>query len=570
MTDAAASPGSPLPGTLAALLLATDPGLGGAMLRGPPGPIRDAWVALLRALLPPAAPVRRLPPGTTDDALLGGLDLAATLALGRPVLGAGLLTGADGGMLVLPMAERLPPATAAHLMAALDSGSVHVQRDGVDAIHPARLIAVALDEGTEPDERPPAGLVDRLAFHLSTDDALTDGQDGAGQVVQARARLPCVQIDDPVLAGLCGASLALGIDSLRAPLLALRAARAAAALAGRDRVTEEDAALAARLVLAPRATRLPASAEDQPAPPPEPTPEPGAEQAEPTDVQRLEDVVLQAAQAAIPPDLLALLQAGGAKRSRASHGKAGALRAAPDRGRPVGTRSGDPRRGRLALLATLRAAAPWQRLRRAAPGRLAVRRGDFRIRRLRHRTGTTAIFAVDASGSAALNRLAEAKGAVELLLADCYVRRDQVALVAFRGAGAEVLLPPTPSLVRAKRALAALPGGGGTPLASGLEAAWTLADAVRRRGRTPLVVLLTDGRANLARDGSAGRPRAEAEALAAADRFRADGIPGLVVDIAPRPAAFAATLAQRLGGRLLRLPQADAAALSRAVRDAAE
>jgi Mg-chelatase subunit ChlD len=149
---------------------------------------------------------------------------------------------------------------------------------------------------------------------------------------------------------------------------------------------------------------------------------------------------------------------------------------------------------------------------RLAP-RIEVRRDDFHITRYRERRETTTIFAVDASGSSALHRLAEAKGAVNLLLAECYVRRDQVGVIAFRGRTAEVLLPPTRSLVRAKRSLAELPGGGGTPLASGLQVALGMAAQVRRTGAVPVVVLLTDGRANVALDGGPGRARAEADAL---------------------------------------------------------
>jgi magnesium chelatase subunit D len=172
---------------------------------------------------------------------------------------------------------------------------------------------------------------------------------------------------------------------------------------------------------------------------------------------------------------------------------------------------------------------------------------------------------VDASGSAALHRLAEAKGAVEMLLADCYVRRDQVAVVAFRNRGAEVLLPPTPSLVRAKRSLAGLPGGGPTPLAAGLDAATAICADTSRRGRTPLLVLLTDGRANIARNGEAGRPAAEADALAAALPIRLAGIPALLVDTAPRPHPFAKRVAEAMGARYLPLPAADSARLSGAV-----
>ena len=177
------------------------------------------------------------------------------------------------------------------------------------------------------------------------------------------------------------------------------------------------------------------------------------------------------------------------------------------------------------------------------------------------------MFVVDGSGSAASHRLAEAKGAVELLLAECYVRRDQVALLAFRGSGADLLLPPTRSLVRAKRSLAVLPGGGSTPLAAGIDAALTLADAVRRRGDTPIVILLADGRANTARDGSPERARAEEDALAAARGLRAASLTALLVDTSPRPDPAALRLASKMGARYLALPLVDAQTLARAVRE---
>ncbi|NKC33979.1 VWA domain-containing protein, partial [Falsiroseomonas selenitidurans] len=237
-----------------------------------------------------------------------------------------------------------------------------------------------------------------------------------------------------------------------------------------------------------------------------------------------------------------------------------------------GTRTGPLRGGaRIALLDTLRAAAPWQALRRAeraAGPPIRVRAEDIRLLRFRQPRASTAIFAVDASGSAALARLAEAKGAVEMLLADCYARRDQVAVVAFRGRTAELLLPPTHSLVRARRSLAGLPGGGATPLAAGLEAALALAQATTRRGRTPLLVLLTDGRANIARDGTAGRARAEADALGLAAGLRAAGLASLLVDMAARPQPFARQLAAAMGGRYLALPAAAPARLSAAVAEA--
>ncbi|WP_309242774.1 VWA domain-containing protein [Lichenibacterium dinghuense] len=223
-------------------------------------------------------------------------------------------------------------------------------------------------------------------------------------------------------------------------------------------------------------------------------------------------------------------------------------------------------------MATLRAAAPWQAMRgRASPAEpLRIRRDDFRVARRRDRQRTTTIFAVDASGSAAMGRLAEAKGAVELLLAECYVRRDDVALIGFRGRAAELLLPPTRSPARAKRELASLPGGGATPLAAGLAAAADLAAAAARDGRRAVVALLTDGRGNVARDGSADRARAADEAHAAARLLRAAGVACLVIDTSPRPGPAAARLAAEMGATYLPLPMADARGIARAVKSAAE
>ncbi|RAI57678.1 magnesium chelatase subunit D [Roseicella frigidaeris] len=572
-----AAPETGAEAALVAALLALDPvGLGGVALRGPPGPAREAWLALLRRLLPREAPWRRVPPGVADGRLLGGLDLPGTLQAGRRIAERGLLAEADGGVLLLAMAERLPAATALRLAAALDTGEVRVERDGLALCQPARLGLVALDEGLE-EERPPVALLDRLAFHLTLDGAPPDAAAPAS-LRAARARLRRLPPPAPaVIEALCATAVALGIASLRAPLLALRAAQAAAALAGRRAVEAADAALAARLVLAPRATRLPApeeAAEEEEAAearPPEATPEAAPGEAA---AQTLPDVVLAAARAALPPELLAHLAAAApvAGAGAGGEGRKGPARQAARRGRPVGTRAGDPRAGfRLSLVETLRAAAPWQRLRGAggAGARIAVRREDFRVLRLRRPAETTTVFVVDASGSAALHRLAEAKGAAELLLAACYARRDRVALISFRGSGAELLLPPTRSLVRARRCLAALPGGGGTPLALGLEAARALAATERRQGRTPLLVLLTDGRANISREGrAAGRAQAEADALAAGRALRREGCAGavLLVDMAPRPQAFARDLAEALGAPHLPLPAADPALLSAAVQ----
>jgi magnesium chelatase subunit D len=559
-----------------------------------PGPVREAWLDLLAQWLPAGAPLRRIPLNVTEERLLGGLDLAGTLQAERLVAQRGLLVESSGGVVVLAMAERAARSTVSHLAAALDLGEVVLERDGLADRTPVELGVVALDEGLGPDEGLAPALRDRLALHVDlTALGIHDVDDPlftAATLAAARDRLGCVAIGADAVEALCAAGLALGVASVRPSLLAAAAARGIAALDGREEVTDADLASAVRLVLLPRATVLPAvEADDEDQPEPQPAEEPDTAQAPPEtpegapdessgegnqggDEQELADRVLEAAAALLPPGLLAALARQGPRRVRAqAPGKSGVQQRNRLRGRPLGARWGDPRSGaRLSLIDTLRAAAPWQPLRRAQGGppgaRVLVRRDDFRVVRFKQRSESITVFVVDASGSAALHRLAEAKGAVELLLADCYVRRDQVALIAFRGREAELLLPPTRSLVRAKRCLAALPGGGGTPLASAIDAAWALADLVQRRGATPTVVFLTDGQANIGRDGTQGRREAFADALAGATALRTAQVRSMVVDTSPRPHRNAAQLAEAMGAQYVPLPHADAATLSRAVQ----
>lgn len=582
MSDARAPAGSAWErATLAVQLLAVDPaGLGGLHLRAPAGFARDALLGLLRDLMPAEAPWKRVPLQIADERLLGGLDLAATLKAGRPVAERGVLAEADGGVAVFAMAERLAPETAARIVAVLDRGEVVLARDGLSLAVRTRLAAIALDEAVDAEEKPPAALAERLAFFAELG-AVRHGELGVSPldrdaIEAARASLAQIEIAADMRAAICGTALALGIGSSRADLLALRAARASAALFGRSAVTVDDVSVACALVLAHRATQLPAlpiEEEDEETPPPS---EPGDDGAPPSDAaapdKPLDDMVLEAAAAAMPPDLLARLKVAKALGARAaSAGKSGALQKSGKRGRPAGVFRGLPgqRNARLNLVATLRAAAPWQRIRAAGAAgapRVRVVSEDFRVTRFKQRRETTTIFAIDASGSAALHRLAETKGAVELLLADCYVRRDRVSVIAFRAGRAELVLPPTRSLVRAKRALAGLPGGGGTPLAAGMDAALALAEGIRRQGGTPTLVLLTDGRANVTRAGIGGRDAAEADALDAARRIRATALRALLVDTGPRPTPLAQTLGNAMGAVYLALPRADAATLDRIVR----
>ena len=499
-------------------------------------------------------PVRRLPATIDDDRLLGGLDLTATLAAGRPVYARGLLAEASGGTIVVPMAERIDAGLAGRLAAALDAGGITL---------------VLLDEGSG-DEVVPVALADRVAFRIDLD-GLAERDRISAMPEPGRSVSGQVSLSDLHLEALCTTALVFGIDSPRATLLAVRVARAAAQLAGRNAVTDADIVTAARLVLMPRATRLPAPPDAAaPEPPPEPPrPDDGheAEQSDTdTEVAALTDIVVDAVQAALPADVLAALGAG--RTRNGTRTGAGARRTGMQRGRPLASRPGTPRGGqRLALVDTLRAAAPWQRLRRDGTStRVVVRRDDLRIRRFASRAEATTIFAVDASGSAAIARLAETKGAVELLLAEAYVKRTEVALLAFRGSVATLVLPPTRSLARAKRCLADLAGGGGTPLAAGLTAAHDLARTARTRGRTPFVIVLTDGRANIANDGTASRERATADAKTAALAFAAERVAAALIDTAVRPRADGAMIAAATGARYAPLPAATAAAMAALVR----
>ena len=537
--------------TLAISLLAVDPvGLGGIVVRARSGPVRDAFMECLGVL---PQPLTKLHPAMDDDALFGGIDLTETLTLGKLVLREGLI--ARSGTAMLTMAERCDPALAARLSMAIDEGALH----GL----------VAFDEGADQDETLPHCLTERLAFFVTLDMASRDIGllPDADAVADARGRLSAVTVPDDTAETLINLAMQLGISSSRAPLFALRAARAYAALMQRDTVISEDIEVAAALCLAHKATALPPpdAAEDDTNPPPDP--HEGGKQNE-GDLQKLEDQVLDAVLAFLPDGLLDLFKPKGTLGKGSG---AGAKHHGNRRGRPKPSRAGRlSGQNRLDLIATLRTAAPWQRLRGAEKGRVKVTPSDFRIKQYEEKSDRLLIFAVDASGSAAIARLAEAKGAVELLLADAYSRRDHVCLVSFRGDTAETLLPPTRSLVQTKKRLAALPGGGGTPLAAGLIEALTLAHQARSHGMTPCIVLLTDGRANIALDGTPDRAQAGEDARAVARQVSAVKCDTITLDLGNRPSPFLAELSGVMNGLYLPLPRANAQKLSQTVSGALE
>jgi magnesium chelatase subunit D len=586
-----------------AALLAIDPhGLGGICVKSQFGPIRDAWFTFLGTQIAPNAHFQKIPLQIQDEQLLGGLDLEATLQYGKPVYSTGLLAKSHGGFIVLPMAERISPHTIAHILQVVDRGEVRHPQNTAE-FTPCAFGMIALDEGIGPDESIHPRLAEHMAFEVRLDQiSLNDCKDSLeitpAVIAEAKQRLPEIECDTRFIESLLQSAAAFGVDSIRAGLFAVRAAKALAALRNQDAVTEDEVVDAARLVLSHRATRMPSSREEQ-------EPDESADDAEPPNEEQskseqdpqeqddpnqngdrdtdanepkenmeqpsaddLEELLIEAIKAGIPANALAQLntELGRANSKQGSKGQFGQLQKNANSGRPAESWRGLPKGGkRLDLLKTIRAAVPWQTMRQAESrvtlsspnkqrSRIQIRADDLHIKRYQQRQGVVTIFLVDASGSSATQRLAEAKGAVEQLLADCYIRRDEVAMIALRGRTADVVLPPTRSLVRAKRNLAALPGGGGTPLATGFAAVNAMALSIRRKGMTPLIVVMTDGVANVTLEGVGGRERAHQDALHTARQLRAAGHAILFIDTASAPQALAEALANEMAAQYLPLP----------------
>jgi len=436
----------------------------------------------------------------------------------------------------------------------------------------------------------------------------------ARRIAEARARLPHVVLSDDALRQVTAVCAAFDVDGLRADLVTARAAIAHAAWCGRDEVTEDDVRVAARLALPHRRRRNPFDApgldedtleqalddarpDDEPpegpdddgggTPPPPPpgrsgdggAPEaPGADgdtgSSPPSTAPRGEGG--GSAEAAPAPDRAAVAPADPFRTRRLEVPGIGAgvagrrSRARGDRGRVVGATRPSGTVTRLHLTGTVLAAAPHQLARgRTGPG-LRIAREDLRQAVLEGREGNLVLFVVDASGSmGSRSRMAAVKGAVLSLLLDAYQRRDKVGLVTFRGAEAELALPPTWSVDAAAARLTALPTGGRTPLAAGLlRAHETLrVERVRDPQRRPLLVVVTDGRATGAR-GSA----AVADAHAAAALLAAGGTAAVVVDCESGPVrlGLAGALGTALGAQTLRLEELAAESLAATVRSLRE
>jgi magnesium chelatase subunit D len=564
----------------------------------PDGPHTDAATSERRT-----ARLVELPVGATEDRLTGSLDLGRALTEGVTSFQPGLLAAAHRGVLYVDEVNLLHDHLVDLLLDAAALGTSYVERDGVSVRHEARFLLVGTMNPEEGELRPQ--LLDR--FGLTVEAAAPRDPASRAEVVRrrisfdadpaafaarfapaeaslaaaiaaAQERLPSVVLDDAALERIAGVCASFDVDGLRADIVIARTAAAHAAWRGGLTVSREDIRVASRLALPHRRRRNPFDApglderqlddalggeDDEPEPDPPPGggqgpddggqgPDDGGQDDTPTDGG--EGGREPAGQAGAGRQSVA--PSGAPFRARRlevpgkGQGTAGRRsRAATDVGRSVGARPPLPAARTLDvhLTATLAASAPHQRRRgRSGPG-LVLERADLREHRREGRESNLVLFVVDASGSMAARRRMEAvKGAVLSLLLDAYQRRDKVGLVCFRGAGADLLLPPTSSVDAAARRLESMPSGGRTPLAAGLAEAHATLRRERLRDplRRPLLVLVTDG-----------RHTAGGEPSAAAGNLRRDGIAAVVVDCESGPVrlGLAAGLAQALGAEYLNL-----------------
>lgn len=517
-------------------------------------------------------PVRlvELPVGASTDRVAGSMDVERALTEGVRAFDPGLLAAANRGVLYVDEVNLLADHLVDLLLDAAALGANYVERDGVSVCHEARFLLIGTMNPEEGDLRPQ--LLDRfglsvevrgsrepevraevvrrrLAFDADPDGFADrfagDEADLSRRIAAARSLLPHVRLPEREIDRIARVCANLEVDGLRADIVCAKAARAIAALEGADEVGEDHVRDAALLALAHRRRRGPleqpgmdpdeldrALASEPDHEPPDDDgpgggpsgggPAPGGPNGESPDrgerpppgelpyapeaPSRERTEAPQPGVAAAPLDLRAT---GRGMAGRRAAGEA-------ETGRPVGAREYRSGAG-VAVLPTVLAAAPHQARRgRARPG-LALVRGDLRSPVVEGREGALIVFVLDASGSmGARRRMATVKGAVIATLLDAYQRRDLVALVAARGDAAELVLPPTASVERARAALERLATGGRTPLGAGLERARAL---VRSRrlcdpGRAAAVLLITDGRANSGSADPAAETRRAAAALA--------------------------------------------------------
>jgi magnesium chelatase subunit D len=508
------------------------------------------------------APFVDLPLGATEDRVLGTLDFERALREGRRSFQPGLLASAHRGILYIDEVNLLADHLVDVLLDAAALGMNTVQREGVAVVHPSRFLLIGTMNPEEGDLRPQ--LLDRFGLMIEVTAAREQGlrvevvrrrlafeadpeafaKSWAGEqqalrerIVAARSCLKQVSVAEDILDLISRICCEFAVDGLRADIVMHKAAQARAAFDGRDRVSTEDVRAAAELVLPHRRRRRPFEQpnldryklNDLLAPPRPPsgngTADEPPDQGEKSSQQQEQAQPNAAAEqvfGARAPEMLRKIQISASSKPALSHGR---RNPAPSTAQGRYERAVlDEKPVALAVDATLRSA-----VRRGGldNGTLQVQRSDLHRKERAGKTGTRVLFLVDASGSMATRRRMElVKGVVFRLLEEAYQERDQVGVIAFRGPEAQVLLPFTAS-VEAAIALRELPTGGRTPLAHAL----TLAAQVVQQSRQDapaLLIVVSDGKANVPLAGTDGDPWQQA--LAAAAQLAGMGLTSLVLD----------------------------------------
>ena len=594
----------------AMMLLAVDPSLGGVVIPAAVGSGKSTLARAFADILPEETPFVELPLNVTEDRLIGGVDLEATLAKGERVVQHGVLSKANDGVLYVDSLSLLDSSAVSHVMDAMSRGAVLVEREGLSEVHPAKFMLIGTYDPSDGEVR--MGLLDRIGMIVpfttqndyrarklivncvlgknKSEDTEDELKMLKGLIEAAKEQLPLVSMTREQMQGLIQSAVSLGVEGNRADVFAIKAAMASAALAQRADVDEDDLKLALKLVLVPRATRMPQQEEevmdemppDEEMPPdtpesedqdaPEDSSDPNEEDEQEETPDMIEELMMEAVETELPDNIMNISLAAKRKSKSGSRGEALNNR----RGRFVRSQEGEMRSGKVAIIPTLISAAPWQESRKQERKKkfgkvntaLVINKEDVRIKKFRDKSGTLYVFMVDASGSMALNRMRQAKGAVSHLLQNAYVHRDQVSLISFRGKEAQLLLPPSQSVDRAKRELDVLPTGGGTPLASALFLGLETAKQARTKGVSQVMfVLITDGRGNISLQSlyeqdapKATKEEVEKEIEGLAATIFAEGIASVVIDTQMNylSRGEAPKLAEKLGGRYFYLPNAKA------------